>query len=218
MYLRRDVIEKDGKEHTYWRLVKSVRMGKKVRQQTVAHLGELRGKKLERAQSLAERLGGRTEQPGLFDPPIEKEIAEVRLNGVRFERLRRFGDVWLGMKLWRMAKLDKFFEAHLGRGQEDIEWATMAEILTLARLCEPSSELHIAEDWFRKTALGDILGIEDEKINDDRLYRGLDKVLPLKKALESHLKERWDGLFGARFDLLLYEIKLNVRELQKDKP
>jgi len=206
MYLRRDVIEKDGKNHTYWRLVKSVRVGKKVRQKTVAHLGELRGEKLERAHDLAKRLGGHQEVRGLFDAPIEKEVAEIRLNGVRFERVRKFGAVWLGTKLWRMAKFDEFFEEHLPEGKEDIPWWTLAEILTLARLCEPSSELHIAEDWFRKTALGDLLDVNEEKINDARLYRGLDKVLPLKSALEDHLKKRWEGLFGATFDLLLYDV------------
>ena len=82
----------------------------------------------------------------------------------------------------------------------------MAELLTIARLCEPSSELHIAEDWLRKTALADILGVAEEKINEDRLYRGLDKLLPLKAALESHLKEKWEGLFGIKYDLLLYDV------------
>ena len=206
MYLRHDLIHKDGKNHTYWRLVKSVRTGKKVRQKTVAHLGELKGEKLEKAQALARRLGGDKNSPGLFDPPLEKEIAEVRLNGVRFERIRRFGDVWLGTKLWQMAKFDEFFDTHLIEGKEEIPWGTMAEILVLARLCEPSSELHIAEDWFRKTALSDLLGVDEEKINENRLYRGLDKVLPLKSALEDHLKKRWESLFGITFDLLLYDV------------
>ena len=206
MYLRHDLIKKDGKDHLYWRLVRSVRRGKKVRQETVAHLGELRGAKLKKAQALSSKLGGDQDIPNVFDPPIEQEVAEVRLNGVRMERLRRFGDVWLGTKLWRMAKFDEFFESHLSKGQEDIPWWTLAQVLTLARLCEPSSELHIAEDWFRKTALGDILGIDGEKINDDRLYRGLDQILPLKEKLEHHLRKRWEGLFGATFDLLLYDV------------
>ena len=183
--------------------MKSIRVGKKVRQKTVAQLGELRGEKLDRAFALAKRLGGDRDMRGLFDPPIEREVAEVRLNDVRFERVREFGAVWLGSKLWRMAKFDDFFEAHMPEKKEEISWATMAEILTLARLCEPSSELHIAEDWFRKTALGDLLDVKEEKINDDRLYRGLDKILPFKSALEAHLKKRWEGLFGATCDLRL---------------
>jgi transposase len=206
MYLRHDVITKDGKRNIYWRLVRSVRRGKKVHQETVAQLGELKGAKLERAQALAAQLGGQTAPSDLFDPPIEKEAVTVRLNGVRMERIRQFGDIWLGEKLWRMAQFDEFFESHLPQGREDVPWWTMAEILTLARLCEPSSELHIAEDWFRKTALGDILGIDEGKVNEDRLYRGLDKVLPLKEQLEGHLRERWEGLFGTTFDLLLYDV------------
>ena len=82
----------------------------------------------------------------------------------------------------------------------------MAAVLVIARLCEPSSELHIAEDWFRRTALGDLLGIADEKVNDDRLYRAHDQMLALKEALEQHLKGRLGTLFGLEYDLLLYDI------------
>lgn len=206
MYLRHSVRRKDGKSHTYWRLVRSVRIGKKVRQETVMQIGELDEAGRLRAKDLARQLGGHVEEPGLFNPPLEKEVVQVRLNGVKLERVRRFGDIWLGYKLWRMAKLDKFFEENLPRGDEDISWAEIAEIITIARLCEPSSDLHISEDWLRKTALADMLGIDEEKINDDRLYRGLDKILPLKKALETHLKGLWGELFGIRYDLLLYDI------------
>lgn len=206
MYLRHTVRRKDGKTHKYWQLVRSVRIGKKVRQEVVAQLGVLDENGRLKAVELAQRLGGRVEQPGLFDPPLEKEVVQVRLNGVKLERVRRFGDVWLACKLWGMAKFDEFFETHLPRGDEDIPWSTMAKILTVARFCEPSSELHIAEDWLRKTALADILGVNEDKINDDRLYRGLDEVLPWKTALESHIKKQWEGLFDIKYDLLLYDI------------
>lgn len=169
-------------------------------------MGELDQKGRLRAQALARKLGGHQEPPGLFDPPMEKEVAEVRLNGVRMERMRRFGDVWLGQKLWRMAKLDEFFEKALAVGNEDIRWSTMAELLVIARLCEPSSDLHVAEDWLRKTALAELLGVAEERINDDRLYRALDKMIPLKGQLEEHLRGLWSGLFEARCDLLLYDI------------
>lgn len=206
MYLRHTVRRKNGKTHKYWQLVRSVRLGKKVRQEVVAQLGELDEEGRLRASALARRLGGHSDQPGLFDPPLHKEVVSVRLNGVKLERVRRFGDVWLACKLWRMAKLEEFFETHLPPGDEDIPWSTMAKILTAARLCEPSSELHIAEDWLRKTALADILGVDEDKINDDRLYRGLDKVLPLKAVLEAHVKKQWEGLFEIQYDLLLYDI------------
>jgi len=217
MYLRHSVRRKDGKAHTYWRLVRSVRSGKTVRQETVAQLGELDEKGRLRAKYLARQLGGHVEPPGLFDAPASKEIVHVRLGGVKLERLRRFGDVWLGYKLWRMAKLDKFFEENLARGGEDISWATMAEAMTIARLCEPSSELHLSDDWLRKTALADILGFGEEKINCDRLYRGLDKTLPLKKPLEAHLKGLWEGLFGIQYDLLLYDVTSTYFEGRMDE-
>jgi len=206
MYLRHSNIYKDGKKHVYWRLVRSVRTGKKVRQETVAQLGELDEAGRLRARHLAQQLGGHNDQPGLFDPPLDKETAKVRLNGVRMERVKRFGDVWLGTKLWRMAKLDEFFKENLVRGTEDIPWGTMAKVLTVARLCEPSSELHIAEDWLRKTALPDLLGMNETKVDDNRLYRSLDRILPLKNALEKHLKKQWDDLFGLSYDILLYDI------------
>ena len=206
MYLRHSTFHKNGKTHTYWRLVKSVRIGKKVRQETIAELGELSSQGRLKAQALAKRLGAEPEPRGLFDAPIDKEVAEIRLNAVALERVRRFGDVWLGTKLWSMAGLDLFFDKQLPEGKEEVAWSTMAEILTIARLCEPSSKLHIAEDWIRKTALADLLGENEEKIEEHRLYRGMDKVLPLKEKLESHLKERWQTMFNVSYDLLLYDV------------
>ena len=91
-------------------------------------------------------------------------------------------------------------------GRECVPWSAMAAILVIARLCEPASELHIAEDWYRGTALEDLLGIPAERVNDDRLYRALDHLLPHKQALEAHLKERLGSLFGLDYELLLYEM------------
>lgn len=204
MYLRPTNIG-EQKQIAYWRLVRSVRIGKKVHQETVAYLGKLNAKGRMRAEALAKKLGGHEEPPGLFDPILEKDIAEIRLKEVRMERLRRFGDIWLAIKLWRMAKLDEFFQDHLPPGAEDIPWRTIAQLLSVARLCEPSSELHIAEDWLRSTALADLLGINENKIDDNRLYRALDAILPLKKELEAHLKKQWEGLFGITYELLLYD-------------
>ena len=217
MYLRHSVIKKDGKKHKYWRLVRSVRIGKKVRQETVLQLGELTKADRLRAQSLAQRLGGHQETPGLFDEPLEREVAEIRLNGVRIERVKRFGDVWLGQKLWRMAKLDEFFDKAIPRGKEDIRWGVMAELLTIARLCEPSSDLHVAQDWFRTTSLGDMLGVREDQINDDRLYRALDELIPTKDALENHLRTLWTDLFQSECDLMLYDITSTYFEGQMER-
>jgi len=206
MYLRHTTVSKNGKSHTYWRLVRSVRVGRRVRQQTVAQLGELDAAGRVRARALAEAVIGVERQPGLFEAPEPAEPVTVDLRGFRLERGRRFGDVWLGLRLWQALGLDALLERLLPKGREDVPWAQMAAVLVLARFCEPSSELHIAEDWFRRTALGDLLGIADDKVNDDRLYRALDRVLPQKLLLEFHLQQRLGRLFALEYDLLLYDI------------
>src|SRR6266849_4091219 len=206
MYLRHTTVTKNGKSHTYWRLVRSIRTGDRVRQQTVAQLGELDAAGRVRARALAEAIVGVERQPGLFDTPEPSEAVTVELRRFRLERGRRFGDVWLGLRLWQAVGLDALLEKLLPPGREDVPWAKMAAVLVLARFCEPSSELHIAEDWFRRTALGDLLGIADDKVNDDRLYRALDQLLPHKAILEIHLQKRLGRLFRLEYDLLLYDI------------
>src|SRR6516162_7752871 len=206
MYLRHTTVTKNGKTHTYWRLVRSVRVGAKVRQETVAQLGELDAGGRVRARALAEAVLGLERQPGLFDEPVPGEPVTVDLGRLRLERGRRFGDVWLGLRLWQALELDDALGAWLPAGREEVPWAQMACVLALARFCEPSSELHIAEDWFRRTALGDLLGVADDKVNDDRLYRALDRLLPYKPLLGIHLQKRLGRLFGLEYDLLLYDI------------
>jgi transposase len=206
MYLRHTTVTKSGKTHTYWRLVRSVRIGSKVRQETVAHLGELDDQGRVRARALAQAIVGVERQPGLFEEDLPAEPIGVDLCRFRLERGRRFGDVWLGWRLWQALGLDRLLERLLLQRREQIAWARMAAVLVIARLCEPSSELHIAEDWFRRTALGDLLGIPEEKVNDDRLYRAHDHILPHKAALEQHLKEQLGTLFPIEYDLLLYDI------------
>jgi len=206
MYLRHTTVHKDGKAHTYWRLVRSVRRGRQVFQETVAQLGELDGDGRARAKNLARLMMGHAEQFDLFDAPSTAESVEVRVDRVRVERGRRFGDVWLGWMLWRALELDAFCAKVMPEGRERVSWALMAAVLVVARLCEPSSELHIAEDWYRKTALDDLLGVPGERVNDDRLYRALDQLLPHKEAIEAHLKRRLGELFELEYDLLLYDV------------
>lgn len=207
MYLRHTTRRKDGKVHTYWQLVRSVRMGRRVVQQTVAQLGELDAQGRARAKALAQALVGGLTQPELFTrAAVSEEVVPVRLDRVRLERGRRFGDVWLGWTLWRALRLDTVLETLLPAGREAVPWATMAAVLVLARLCEPASELHIAETWYRQTALEDLLGVPADLVNDDRLYRALDRLLPHKRALESHLVARLRELFALDYDLLLYDV------------
>src|SRR5205807_1432421 len=202
MYLRHSTITKNGKTRTYWRLVRAVRVGRKVRQQTIAQLGELDAQGRIAARCLADSLIGVERRPGLFDDEPPTQALTVDAGRLRLERGRRFGDVWLAWKLWQALELDRWLEERLPLGREDVSWDVMAAVLVIARLCEPSSELHIAEDWFRRTALDDLLGLPEAKVNDDRLYRALDRLLPHKDALEQHLKGRLGTLFKLEYDLL----------------
>jgi len=206
MYLRHTTRRKDGKVHTYWRLVRSVRVGRTVRQQTVAHLGELDAQGRARAKALAQAITGGREQPDLFEPAAVEDGVPIQLKRIRLERGRTFGEVWLGWTLWRALRLDEVLERLLPDGREAVPWATMAAVLVLARLCEPSSELHIAEAWYRGTALEDLLTLPAPLVNDDRLYRALDRLLPHKRALEQHLVARLGELFALDYDLLLYDV------------
>jgi len=207
VYLRHSVRHKDGKRHVYWRLVRSVRRGGKVIQETVAQLGELDAEGRAKARALARQITGRGDQHELFVESLPStSAAKVRLDRIRLERGRTFGDVWLGWTLWQALRLDTVCEELLAPGRETVPWARMAAVLVIARLCEPSSELHIAEDWYRRTALEDLLALPVDRVNEARLYRALDQLLPHKQALERHLVKRLGELFDLSYDLLLYDV------------
>jgi transposase len=216
MYLRHTIRKKDGKVHRYWCLVRSVRVGHRVIQQTVAHLGELDEHGRVEARALARRLIGAPEQTQLFDDGSEHMTVPVRLKGIRIERSRRFGDVYLALALWRGTGLAELCERLLPAGKECISWAKMAAVLVAARLCEPSSELHIAEDWYRRTALSDLLQLEDDQVNKDRLYRALDHLILHKEALEAHLSRRCGELFAVENEVLLYDVTSTYFEGQAE--
>jgi transposase len=216
MYLRHTIRKKDGKVHRYWRLVRSVRIGRRVVQQTVAHLGELDEQGRVAAQALARQLIGTPEQARLFDDGHGQLTVPVRLKGIRTERARQFGDVYLALALWRGTGLEDLCQQLLSIGKERIAWAKMAAVLVTARFCAPSSELHIAEDWYRRTALADLLQLGDEEVNKDRLYRALDHLLVHKQALEAHLSKRCGELFATHNEVLLYDVTSTYFEGQAE--
>lgn len=210
MFLKPNRKKSGGVTYEYWTLVESVRTSAGPRQRTVATLGKLPGLDEETRlgwEHIRDVLDGRLHQLDLLraqpDPP---QWARVDTSRARVERLRRFGEVYLGLALWRRLKLDAFFDDTIEPGREEIAWSTMACILVLARFCAPSSELQIAEFWYGKTALDDLLGVSPEKVNDDRLYRALDALLPHKDALFAHFQKVYGELFGTTFDLLLYDV------------
>jgi len=203
VYIRKTTIHKDGKIHHYWALVESYRTERGPRQRVVAWLGEMDEAGRLGVEQVAE--GGSGFQPSLFEK-TEPEWVEVDVKRVRVEKVVDFGGPWLGLELMHRLGLDQFFLEHVPGGREAIPWAIMAEVLALCRMCHPSSELHIAEHFFEQTALGDLLGIARDKMNEDRLYRALDQVLPHKEALEQHLRERVGSLFKLDYDLFLYDV------------
>jgi len=203
MYVRRCYRRKDGKRHAYWALVESYRTARGPRQRVVAWLGGMDEQGRLGVKRCAERQTAH--QEGLFEAP-EPEWVEVDLKRVRVERSRKFGGPWLGLELLRRLELDQWLEHRLPGGREQIPWAVMARVLVLGRLCDPSSELHLAERFYESSALADLLGVPAEKVNDDRLYRALDALLPHKPALEKHLKQRLGELFELDYDLLLYDV------------
>lgn len=216
MYLRHTTIKKDGKVHKYWRLVESVRIGQRVIQRTVAQLGELTKAGQKRARSFAMKIVGQPEQKELFDDGCRDIAVPVKIKGIKVTRSRRFGDVYLALLLWWGLKFDEFWEGRIERERDGISWEKVIATLVCARLCEPSSELHIAEDWYRRTALPDILQVSEEQMNKDRLYRALDIMIKHKADMESHLSRRAGELFERTNDILLYDMTSTYFEGQAE--
>jgi hypothetical protein len=213
MYLRPHHRDKDGKRHTYWSLVETIRTADGPRQRTLCHLGELNDSAQARWLKTIEVFNedGERHQLKLFPsdvapPPDDAAVAQVLVQRVRLERTRQLGPALLGLALWRQLRLDKFFETKMDAVPADVPWSRVAAVLAINRLCAPGSELAIEERWYPTTALDDLLHLPDGTINDSRLYRTLDHLLPHKAALERHLTTRYGELFAAEFDVLLYDL------------
>lgn len=224
MFLRPYHVAKDGKDHTYWSLVETVRTPDGPRQRTVCYLGELNSSAQARWLKTVEVFNeqGERRQLKLFpsDVPVpenDPEVARVWVKKIRLERVRQFGTCYLGLELWKRLGLDRFWEALLDGEAAEVPWSRVAALLAINRLCAPSSELGIEERWYPATALDDLLGFQAGTINDTRLYRCLDRLLPHKTKLERHLKDRYGELFGAEFDVLLYDLTSSYVEGQAEK-
>lgn len=213
MFLKKHGREKDGKSHIYYSLVETYRTGSGPRHRTVAYLGELNASSEKCWKKAITVLNGdgTTRQLSLFGSDVSEVpdgdgVALVDIKGVRWERPRDFGDVYLIVHLWKILGLDEFFKARISNISGEIGWDKIALISTAGRLISPGSELSIAQFFYPQSALDDLTGVPVEKINDDRLYRLLDHLLPLKDDLEKHLKTRLADLFQESFDLVLYDL------------
>ena len=211
MFIKRIRVATKTDRRTYWALVKSVRTARGPRHQVVAYLGEL-GPSEQAGWAHVARIIDHRPSPclPLFEmaephDPVPDKI-EVCVRGARVERTRDFGVVYLALTLWRTLKLDKLLDKEIPTSREGVPWSVVAAILALARFCEPSSELHIADTWYERTALDDLLGVRPRAVNKDRLYRAHDHLLKQKDAIEKHLKEQFTTLFDAQYELLLYDV------------
>jgi transposase len=214
MFLKTHRVCKDGKEHVYYSLCESLRVSRsRVTQRTVLHLGELNTTQVDRWERTIETVheNGQRQQLRLFtdregQAPAADDVAEVILSSLVVRRPRRFGECWIGCKLWEALGLRTFWDQALGEQRGQVPWARVVELLVVNRLCAPRSELSVHEKWFAQTAMDLLLGVDASVAEKDRLYRALDRMLAHKEALEQHLAGRWRDLFGATFDVLLYDL------------
>ena len=232
MFLRRHRKTVDEICYEYWTLCESVRTPAGPRQRVVATLGKLDGE-APAADAGWEDLQGllagtrRARQPELFEGRAETDLATASegagrweladIENLRVERVRDFGESFLALALWQRLGLEELLAGLIEEGKEDVPWPTIASILTVARFCGQPSELGIAEHWYQRTALEDILGVPWEKINDDRLYRGLDALGAQKDQLCAHLMKRYEDWFGIRFEFLLYDVTSTFFEGQAEE-
>jgi hypothetical protein len=204
MYLRRCRQSSGGRNYFYWKLMESVRTARGPRQRVVAYLGDFdEADRLGVADAASGRAGAG--QRVLFDSTSPRFV-EIDTARLRVENVREFGGAWLALQLIDKLGLRSFLDKAMPCGREEIPWSVMALVLVIGRLLDPSSELRLAEHLYERTALSDLLGVPASKVNDDRLYRALDQLLPHKHAPQAHLKNRLGNLFDLKYDLLLYDV------------
>ena len=216
MFLRFNRRFKDGKEHRYWNIVESKRCaGGKVVQRQVLYLGEINDSQREawcRVIEAFDEGAGRHTQLALF--PAERAVPEhaqgygvqVRLEAMELHRPRQWGACWLACQLYEQLELDRFWARRLPDSREGTCWQHILQTLVCYRLIDPGSEWRLHRLWFEQSAMADLLGADYGLVEKNALYRCLDKVLSHKAELFSHLRQRWQDLFGAGFEVLLYDL------------
>ncbi len=216
MYLRFARRRKDGKEHRYWSIVESRRCaGGRVVQRPVLYLGEINDSQHAAWCRVIEGVdegSGRHRQLALF--PADRTVpdhakgfgVQVRLDAMELHRPRQWGACWLACHLYEQLQLDRFFAPLLPNSREGTNWQHILQTLVCYRLIDPGSEWRLHRQWFESSAMADLLGEDYGLVAKNALYRCLDKLLPHRAALFSHLRARWQDLFAAKFDVLLYDL------------
>ena len=216
MYLRFARRRKDGKEHRYWSIVESRRCaGGRVVQRPVLYLGEIKDSQHAawcRVIEAFDEGSRRYRQLALF--PAERSVPDqaqgfgiqVRLDAMELHRPRQWGACWLACHLYEQLQLDRFFAPLLPPSREGTSWQHILQTLVCYRLIDPGSEWRLHRQWFEESAMADLLGEDYGLVAKNALYRCLDKLLPHKAALFCHLRARWQDLFAASFEVLLYDL------------
>jgi transposase len=216
MFLRYNRRFKDGKEHRYWNIVENKRCAAgKVVQRQVLYLGEINdGQREAWCQSIEafDESSRRHRQLALF--PADREVpacangygVQVRLDAMELRRPRQWGACWLACHLYEKLELDRFWSARLLNSRQGTQWRHILQTLVCYRLIDPGSEWRLHRQWFEQSAMADLLGVDYALVEKNALYRCLDKLLEHKTALFNHLRQRWEDLFGADFEVLLYDL------------
>ena len=214
MYLKCHPRFKDGKEHRYWSIVESVRTRRGVIKRQLLYLGEIND--AQRAQwcsalDVLDESNDSVQQMSLFPddrtpPPDVLNPVQVRLSQMTLRHPRQWGGCWLALELWNQLGLDSFWSARLPDSRQGTGWLNVLKLLVSYRLLDPGSEWRLHRDWFKNTALGDLLGEDDSVAAKNTLYRCLDKLGEHKQELFSFLKTQWAALFNAAYDVLLYDL------------
>ena len=217
MFLRAKVRKKDGKQHRYFSVVENRRVGQNhTVQRTVLYLGEINDSQ-EAVWRKTLQVFDETHQQyttlSLFPedreiPAASSDSIQVKLSEMQLRRPRAFGNCWLGCELWRQLRLEEFWEEKLAEQvqRETVSWAKVLQLLVVNRLIDPGSEFRVHRQWFDQSAMAELLQTDFAVAEKDRLYRCLDRLLEHKGALFQHLRERWQDLFQAQFDVLLYDL------------
>jgi transposase len=216
MFLRFNRRFKDGKERRYWNIVESKRCaGGKVVQRQVLYLGEINDAQHEawcRVVEAFDEGARRHRQLALFPADhavpahAEGHSVQVRLEAMELHRPRQWGACWLVCQLYEQLGLDQFWASRLPDSRKGTRWRYILQTLVCYRLIDPGSEWRLHRQWFEQSAMADLLGADYELVEKNALYRCLDKLLEHKAALFTHLRQRWQDLFGASFEVLLYDL------------
>ena len=214
MYLRAKKRFKDGKEHRYWSIVESCRnLNGRVVQRQVLYLGEINdSQKAAWCRTIdVLQTDSSAKQMALFPtdrqaPELDCEVVQVKLNELRLHHPRQWGACWLALKLWEQLELDRFWQPRLPVSRQGTKWLEVLKTQVCYQLIDPGSEWRLHRQWYEHSAMQDLLGSTTRVLSDDTLYRCLDKLLAHKRAFFSFLRQRWEVLFQARFDVLLYDL------------